>query len=83
MRHEVQTLIPDPSDPDFDRRCRESFARQSLMATLGICIVEAAPGRVVLSVSQCRASAWRWSGAVSLLAWFTTPCHRWILRRRR
>jgi hypothetical protein len=32
----MQTLIMDPLDPDFDRRCRDSFARQPPMATLGI-----------------------------------------------
>lgn len=52
MRHEVQTLIPDALDPHFDRRCRDSFARQPLMATLGIRIVEVASGKAVLSVKH-------------------------------
>jgi len=41
-----------PADPDFDRRCRTSFARQPVMATLGMRIVEIAAGRVVLGLSH-------------------------------
>ena len=52
MRHEVQTVMPVPSDPDFERRCRDSFARQPLMATLGMFVVEVAPGRAVLGVKH-------------------------------
>ena len=41
-----------PADPDFDRRCRDSFARQPAMATLGFRIVEVEAGRVVLGLSH-------------------------------
>ena len=39
-----------PVDPDYERRTRDSFARQPAMATIGIAIEEVAPGRVVLSM---------------------------------
>ena len=39
-----------PSDPDFERRCRDSFARQPAAATLGLRIVEVEAGRVVLGL---------------------------------
>ena len=35
-------------DPDFARRVRDSFARQSLMTTLGAALDEIAPGRAVV-----------------------------------
>jgi len=35
-----------PRDPDFERRGRESFARQTFMATIGASIARAAPGEV-------------------------------------
>jgi len=41
-----------PADPDFDRRCRDSFARHPAMATLGLHIVEIAAGRAVLGLSH-------------------------------
>ena len=37
-----------PIDPDHARRCRDSFARQPAMGTLGIALTEVAPGRAVL-----------------------------------
>ena len=39
-----------PADPDYERRTRDSFARQPAMATIGIAIEEIAPGRVVLAM---------------------------------
>ena len=39
-----------PVDDDYERRTRDSFARQPAMATIGIAIDEIAPGRVVLSM---------------------------------
>jgi len=39
-----------PVDPEYARRCRESFARQPAMATIGIEIVEVGAGRVVLAM---------------------------------
>ena len=41
-----------PIDPEFERRCRDSFARQPAMTTLGIGIVEVASGRVVLGMTH-------------------------------
>lgn len=38
----------EPRDPDYERRIRESFARQGFMATLGIEILKIAPGAVDL-----------------------------------
>ena len=35
-----------PGDPAFERRVRESFARQSIMATLGATLERVAPGEV-------------------------------------
>lgn len=40
----------EPRDPDFERRVRESFARQAAMATLGIEIAAVVPGRVELTM---------------------------------
>jgi uncharacterized protein (TIGR00369 family) len=37
-------------DPDFERKVRESFARQAAMATLGARIVRVAPGEVDLGL---------------------------------
>ncbi len=39
-----------PADPDFELRCRASFARQPAMATLGIVLDEVGPGRVTVSM---------------------------------
>lgn len=38
----------EPLDPEYDARVRASFAKQQLMATLGVSIAEVAPGRVTL-----------------------------------
>ncbi len=38
------------SDPDFEARVRESFARQGLMATLGASLTEVAPGRCTIEL---------------------------------
>lgn len=35
-----------PSDPDFEQRVRDSFARQAVMATLGMELARVAPGEV-------------------------------------
>jgi uncharacterized protein (TIGR00369 family) len=37
-------------DPNYERRVRESFARQRFMATLGARIVSVAPGEVVIEL---------------------------------
>ena len=39
-----------PVDPDYERRTRDSFARQPAMVTIGIEIGEIGPGRVVLAM---------------------------------
>jgi acyl-coenzyme A thioesterase PaaI-like protein len=39
-----------PVDLDYERRTRDSFARQPAMATIGIAIDEIGPGRVVLAM---------------------------------
>jgi len=39
-----------PRDPNFDQRVRASFARQTIMATLGATIASVAPGEVVLDL---------------------------------
>jgi uncharacterized protein (TIGR00369 family) len=41
-----------PVDPDYERRTRDSFARQPAMTTIGIAIGEVAPGRVVLAMAH-------------------------------
>jgi len=37
-----------PPNPDFESRVRASFARQQVMATLGIEISRLSPGEIVL-----------------------------------
>jgi uncharacterized protein (TIGR00369 family) len=39
-----------PPDPDFEARCRASFAKQAVMATLGAELVSAAPGRAEIAM---------------------------------
>lgn len=39
-----------PQNPDFDRRVRESFALQKVMATLGVEISRIAPGEIELAM---------------------------------
>lgn len=39
-----------PKDPDFDARVRASFARQNVMATLGITIKALSPGEIELEM---------------------------------
>jgi uncharacterized protein (TIGR00369 family) len=40
-----------PRDPDFERRVRESFARQAAMRTLGVTLERVAPGEVDLALA--------------------------------
>ena len=44
----------EPQNPDFEAATRESFARQGLMAHLGIEIIEVRPGFVELTVPFAR-----------------------------
>jgi uncharacterized protein (TIGR00369 family) len=39
-----------PADPDFERRTRESFARQGAMALVGAVLEKVEPGRVEISL---------------------------------
>lgn len=41
-----------PADPDFERRVRDSFARQQAMGSLGISLDAVEPGRVVLAMAH-------------------------------
>ena len=41
-----------PQDPDFESRCRDSFARQAVMSALGIDLVEVGAGRVVVAMAH-------------------------------
>jgi uncharacterized protein (TIGR00369 family) len=46
----VDGVTAQPRDPDFERRVRASFARQAVMATLGVTLERVLPGEVVLSL---------------------------------
>lgn len=41
-----------PRDPDWERRCRDSFARQQYMTLIGAEIVSVAPGRCAVAVGM-------------------------------
>jgi len=43
-------MPPPTASPDFERRTRDSFAAQSVMATMGITLQRAAPGEVELAM---------------------------------
>jgi uncharacterized protein (TIGR00369 family) len=43
-------MTQTPRDPDFERRVRASFDRQTAMATLGVTLTHVAPGEVVLEL---------------------------------
>ncbi len=45
----------EPKDPDFDARVRASFARQQVMATLGLTIAALRPGETELAMSYAAA----------------------------
>jgi len=40
----------EPRDPDYERRVRESFARQRAMETLGMTLLRIAPGEVEIGL---------------------------------
>lgn len=40
----------EPQDPDFERRVRESFARQRVMETMGATLLRVAPGEVEIAL---------------------------------
>ena len=41
-----------PADADFERRTRDSFARQEAMRTLGAALLSVAPGQVALTMAH-------------------------------
>lgn len=43
-------MTDTPRDPDYEQRVRASFARQAVMATLGVTIARVVPGEVVLEL---------------------------------
>lgn len=45
MKHE-------PSDPDWERKIRDSFARQGAMATIGARLMRVAPGEAEIAVER-------------------------------
>jgi uncharacterized protein (TIGR00369 family) len=44
------TKTPIPADPDFERRVRTSFGKQSIMATIGAKLTHIAPGEVEIAL---------------------------------
>jgi uncharacterized protein (TIGR00369 family) len=44
-----------PSDPNFDKRVRDSFARQKAMRTLGVAIEQLRPGEIELGMAYAEA----------------------------
>lgn len=52
-----------PQDPEFETRVRESFARQTFMATLGASLARVAPGEVTI-VLPVRAALAQQHGSV-------------------
>lgn len=46
----MTSMTFSPKDPDFDRRVRTSFARQQVMATLGVEIAQLSPGAIELTM---------------------------------
>jgi len=61
-----------PKDPAFEARVRESFARQSHMATLGVTIERLAPGEVDLALPFdprfCQQNGFLHAGVIASLA---------------
>jgi uncharacterized protein (TIGR00369 family) len=61
-----------PGDPAFEARVRESFARQSHMATLGVTIERVAPGEVDLALPFdprfCQQNGFLHAGTIASLA---------------
>jgi uncharacterized protein (TIGR00369 family) len=61
-----------PKDPAYEARVRESFSRQSHMATLGVKIVLIAPGEVHLALpfaaQFCQQNGFMHAGAIASVA---------------
>lgn len=45
-------MLLEPSDPDWEAKVRDSFARQGAMATIGARLVHVAPGAVDIEVAR-------------------------------
>jgi len=69
MSTEVGAAVLDPST---EQRVRASISRQTLLTTLGITVVELAPGRVVLDLPYradlCQQNGYVHAGAITALA---------------
>lgn len=52
MAGPVPEIAFKPRDPDWERRCRDSFARQEYMRLIGGEIVSVAPGRCAVAVDM-------------------------------
>jgi uncharacterized protein (TIGR00369 family) len=61
-----------PKDPAYEARVRESFSRQSHMATLGVAIAFIAPGEVHLTLpfgaQLCKQNGFMHAGAIASVA---------------
>ena len=61
-----------PRNPDYEMAVRESFARQTLMSTMGVRIARIAPGEVDLETPHapafCQQSGYLHAGATAALA---------------
>ncbi|PWC31889.1 PaaI family thioesterase [Azospirillum sp. TSO22-1] len=59
-------------DPDYERRVRDSFARQTLMSTMGVDMVELAPGTCTLAMDHrrdlCQQHGYHHAGVTTALA---------------
>ncbi|WP_431858774.1 PaaI family thioesterase [Azospirillum sp.] len=59
-------------DPDYERRVRDSFARQTLMSTMGVDMVELGPGTCTLAMDYrrdlCQQHGYHHAGATTALA---------------
>ena len=59
-------------DPEYERRVRDSFARQTLMSTMGVDMVELTPGRCTLAMDYrrelCQQHGYHHAGATTALA---------------
>ncbi len=45
-------MCPEPADPDCETRVRASFARQAVMATLGVTLERIIPGECALDIAH-------------------------------
>jgi uncharacterized protein (TIGR00369 family) len=65
-------VIHVPQNPDFEAAIRESFARQTLMSTLGITIERIVPGecdlRLPYSPAACQQNGYMHAGAIASVA---------------